>query len=65
MGEQESLEFDLTFGDVLQQYRSVFFESNAQAKMLGRDVNLFAVEKYKGQVTKLGREGVLPWCEQR
>ena len=39
-------------------------ESGAQAKTLGRDVILYAVRKHRGWVTKLGREGVLPWCKR-
>ena len=42
-----------------------FFESDAQAMTLGRDVLLYAVKKQRGQAKELGREGALPWGEHR
>ena len=41
----------------LQQYRSGFFESDAQAKQLGRDIILYAIKKQRGQIIKLVRGG--------
>ena len=34
-----------------------FFESDAQAKTLGRDVILYAVRKQRGEITKLVKGG--------
>ena len=48
-----------------QWYRPGFFESDATATALGRDIILYAVRKQRGQVKELGREGALPWCEHR
>ena len=41
-----------------------FFKSDAQAKTLGCDIILYAAGKQRGWVLKLGRKGLLPWCER-